>query len=127
MNVVNEIMNTDPMFCTSETRIAEIKHLLKKYDYKEILVLDSEKDRHPIGVVSMEDMTAEAIEHSSLPSDTSAVECMRSIPAVVSENSSFEECLNVMRNNHMDFIPVVDFNGHMTGIVEKDQLTKILM
>lgn len=72
----------------------------------------------------MEDMTAEAIEHSSLPSDTSAVECIRSIPAVVSENSSFEECLNVMRNNHMDFIPVVDFNGHMTGIVEKDPTDK---
>ncbi|AUN97448.1 CBS domain-containing protein [Bacteriovorax stolpii] len=127
MNQVTEIMNNDPMFCTSETRIAEIKHLLKKYDYKELLVLDSEKDRHPIGVVSLEDMASEAIEHGAMPSDTSAVECMRSIPAVVAENSSYEECLNVMRQNHMDFIPVVDMNGHVTGVVEREKLTKMLM
>ncbi len=127
MNQVTDIMNNDPMFCTSETRISEIKHLLKKYDFKELLVVDSEKDRHPIGLVSLEDMASEAVEQGVQPSDTSAVECMRSIPAVVSENSSYEECMNVMRSNHMDFIPVVDMNGHVTGIVEKEQLTKFLM
>lgn len=127
MKQVTEIMKKDLMFCTSETRIAEIKHLLKRYNYEEILVLDSDRDRHPIGLVSLEDMASDAIEHSAIPSDTSAVECMRSIPAVVSEESTFEECLNVMRNNHLSFIPVVDINGHVKGIVEKDQLTKLLM
>lgn len=127
MRVINEIMNQEPLFCTSETRIAEIKHLLKKYDHKEMLVLDSERDRHPIGVVSLEDMDSAAVEDRTQPSDTSAVECMRSLPAVVLESSSYEECLNVMRNNHMDFIPVVDLNGHVRGIVEKEVLVKLMM
>ena len=110
MRVINEIMDQEPLFCTSETRIAEIKHLLKKYDHKEILVLDSERDRHPIGVVSLEDMDSAAVEDRTQPSDTSAVECM-----------------NVMRNNHMEFIPVVDLNGHVRGIVEKEILVKLMM
>ncbi len=127
MNMVNEIMNHDPMFCTPETRIAEIKHLLKKYDYEEILVVDNEKEKHPIGFVSMDDVSAPSIEESAIPSDMSAIECMRGMPAVIYENSTFEECLNVMRANHMNRIPVVDLNGHISGMVEKADLTRLMM
>ncbi len=127
MNAINEIMNQDPMFCTPETRIAEIKHLLKKYDFDEILVVDNETEKHPIGFVSMDDVSGPAIEESALPSDMSAIECMRSMPAVVYENSTLEECLNVMRANHMERIPVVDLNGHMAGRVERAELTRVMM
>lgn len=127
MNAVNEIMNHDPMFCTPETRIAEIKHLLKKYDFDEILVVDNEAEKHPIGFVGLDDVSGPAIEGSALPSDMSAVECMRSMPAVVFENSTWEECLNVMRANHMDRIPVVDLDGHMAGLIERAELTRLMM
>lgn len=127
MHVVSEIMNVNPIYCTPDTRIAEIKHLLKKYQTTEIFVLDSDKEKHPLGMITMEDVTSSAVEHNDQPSDVSAVECMRSIPAVVHEGSSFEECLNVMRNNHMESIPVVDLNGHVAGVIERSELTKILM
>lgn len=127
MNTINEIMNHSPMFCTPETRIAEIKHLLKKYNFEEILVVDNETDKHPIGFVNMNDVTGAAIEESALPSDMSAVECMRSMPAVVYENSTMEECLNIMRANHMERIPVVDLNGHMAGLVERTELIRFVM
>lgn len=126
MNLVTDVMMTDPIVCTSDMRVAEIKYLLKKYDYDEMLVVDSLKEKHPIGLVSLADMDLPDIEGAEIPSDVSALECMREIPAVVLDSSTLEECLNVMRANHLDRIPVVDLNGHFEGIIERDQIAKTI-
>jgi CBS domain-containing protein len=126
MNLVTDVMMTDPVLCTSDMRVSEIKYLLKKYDYDEMLVVDSLEKKHPIGLVSLADMDLPEIEEAEMPSDVSALDCMREIPAVVLDSSTLEECLNVMRANHLDRIPVVDLNGHFEGIIEKDQIAKIL-
>jgi CBS domain-containing protein len=124
MNLVTDVMMTDPILCTSDMRVGEIKYLLKKYDYKEMLVVDSLEEKHPIGLVGLEDMDLPDIENADIPSDVSALECMREIPAVVLDSSTLEECMNIMRANHLDRIPVVDLNGHFEGIIEKDQIAK---
>jgi CBS domain-containing protein len=126
MNLVTDVMMTDPVLCTSDMRVAEIKYLLKKYDYDEMLVVDSLEEKHPIGLVSLADMDLPEIEEAEIPSDVSALECMREIPAVVLDSSTLEECLNIMRANHLERIPVVDLNGHFEGIIEKDQIAKTL-
>jgi len=126
MNLVTDVMMTDPILCTSDMRVAEIKYLLKKYDYDEMFVVDTMDDKHPIGLVSLADMDLPHIENADIPSDVSALECMRGIPAVVLDSSTLEECLNIMRANHMERIPVVDLNGHFEGIIEKDQIAKSL-
>lgn len=124
MNLVTDVMDTNPVLCTSDMRVAEIKYLLKKYDYEEILVVDSLDEKHPIGFVSLADMDDPDIEHADIPSDVSALECMRKIPAVMLDSSTLDECLNVMRANHLERIPVVDLNGHFEGIVERDHIGK---
>lgn len=126
MNIVSDVMLTDPILCTSDMRVAEIKYLLKKYDYQEILVVDSLDEKHPIGLVSLEDMELPEIEEADIPSDVSARECMREIPAVVLDSSSLEECMNIMRANHLDRIPVVNLNGHFEGIIEREQIAKTI-
>ena len=124
-NQVIDFMNHEPIFCTRWTRIAEIKYLLSKYDLEELIVVDDEK--HPIGVVSFSDVETDEIEDEDMPSDVSAIECMRQIPAVVMNNSTLEESLNVMRSNHVDSLAVVDGNGHLQGVIEKNTITKIIM
>lgn len=126
MNLVSDLMMTDPILCTSDMRVAEIKYLLKKYDYDEMLVVDSLDEKHPIGLVSLADMDLPEVEAADIPSDVSALECMREIPAVVLDTSTLEECLNVMRANHLERIPVVDLNGHFEGIIERDQIAKTI-
>lgn len=125
-DTVAGLMSVNPIFCTSETRIAEIKHLIKKYDCDEILVLDSIKEKHPIGILDLADVSTALIEESAIPSDVSAIECMRSIPAVAHMDLSLGECLNIMRDNHMERIPIVDLNGHVQGVLEKKVITAML-
>lgn len=124
-NLVSNFMDHGPLYCMPSTRIAEIKYLLSKYDKQEMLVVDDHK--HPVGVVGFLDVDTEEIENMNMPSDVSAIECMRQIPAVVMNNSSLEESLNVMRLNHVDSLPVVDGNGHLEGIITKEVITQIIM
>ena len=128
MNIeLTKIMNHEPIFCTQDTRIAEIKYLLKKYDCDELIVLDSEIEKHPVGLVSLTDTNTDDVEDCEMPSDVSASECMRAIPAVVGVNSTLDECMNIMRANHLERIPVVDMNGHMNGVLERDELARLLL
>ena len=119
METAVNAMNYSPIFCTGETRVAEIKHLLKKYDYQEILVVDTLDEKCPIGLVGMNDMTTYDVEQSDFPSDVSAIECMRKISATVNEETPLEDCMNIMRDHHLDRIPVIDHQGHLRGILEK--------
>ena len=124
-NLVSDFMDHSPLYCMPLTRIAEIKYLLSKYEKQEMLVVDDHK--HPVGVVGFSDVDTDEIENLSMPSDMSAVECMRQIPAVVMNNSSLEETLNVMRRNHVDSLPVVDGNGHLEGMITKEIITQVIM
>ena len=122
MNTVTDIMNTNPVLCTSDMRVSEVKYLLKKYDYDEIVVVDSIDNKIPVGLVALNDMENDYVEEAEMPSDVSAIECMRKIPAVILNTSSLEECMNIMRDNHLERIPVVDLNGHFEGIVVRNNI-----
>lgn len=124
-NHVTDFMNREPVYVTGSTRIAEIKYLLSKYDLNELVVVDDHK--FPIGVVALSDVETDEIEDLDIPSNMSAIECMREIPSVVMNNATLEESLNVMRLNHMDSIPVVDGNGKLEGTINQDVIKKIIM
>ncbi len=126
METISNLMS-HPIVCTKDTRIAEIKHLLKKYDYDEILVVDSNYLMHPIGLLGPNDVENDEINNLSVPSNRSAEECMRKIEAVVLENSSIDECLNVLRGNDIDSLPVVDLSGHLKGVIYKKDLEEQLI
>jgi predicted transcriptional regulator len=123
--LVIDFMNKNPISCSRWTRIAEIKYLLSKYNKEELFVVDDED--HPIGIVGFDDVETDEIEKLEIPSDMSALECMRQIPVVVMNNSTLTESLNIMRANHVDELAVVDGNGRMEGIISKDTITKIIM
>lgn len=122
MNTVTDLMNANPVLCTADMRVAEVKYLLKKYDYDEIVVVDSIDKKNPIGLLCLNDMESEYVEEAEMPSDVSALECMRKISAVILNTSSLEECMNIMRDNHLERIPVVDLNGHFEGIVVRNNI-----
>lgn len=125
METISNLMN-HPVVCTKDTRISEIKHLLKKYDYDEILVVDSSQEMNPLGRVSLSDMEKEDVDENvgenRNPSDFSALECMRKLEAVVLEDSSVDECLNILRTSDLESLPVVDLNGHLKGVVNRRDL-----
>jgi predicted transcriptional regulator len=124
-NHVTDFMNHDPIIVTPATIITEIKYLLSKYDLDELVVVDDEK--HPVGIVGRSDVETEEIENMEIPSDVSAMECMRKIPTVAMNNTTLEESLNVMRANHIDSLIIIDGNGKLEGTINQAIIKKIIM
>jgi CBS domain-containing protein len=117
---VREVMKEHIEFCNPETRVPDIKYIIKKYNYDEVVIVDSE--RHPLGIVKAEAVADEAIEHVLHPFDLKASELMVRLSATVRSVVSVEECLKLMKANNMPIIPVVDKNGHCLGLVKQSDL-----
>lgn len=120
MRQVSEVMKEHPEFCNPETRVPDIKYILKKYNYDEIVIVDF--DRHPVGIVNERDVSDEAMKKRIHPFDVNAGELMTSISATVKKNTSLEDCLQLMEEKHVASIPVTDEEGHYLGVVKKEEI-----
>lgn len=120
MNRVGEVMNKNPEFCTLETRVPDIKYLMKKYDYKEMAVVNSE--HVPVGLITAESVSDEVLEDFIHPFNLKASERMKPLVATVKKETSLEDCLRIMDSNHLSAIPVVDDEGHYCGVVKKSDI-----
>lgn len=123
METINNYL-TRPLYCTQDTRIAEVRHLLKKYENDEILVLDSTEEGHPIGTIKFADTE---IDPAHLPSEIdpyneSAHDLMTEIGTFVKMDTSVEACLDIMREKKLDSVVVVDERGLLKGIIKKQDI-----
>jgi CBS domain-containing protein len=121
MKTAVEIMHKNPEFCTLETRIPDIKYLMKKYDYHEMAVVNSE--HVPVGIITSESVSDDALEEFIHPFDLRAMDRMKSV-VVVKNETSLNECLELMELNHIISIPVVNELGRYCGIVKKEDILK---
>lgn len=117
MNRVGEVMHDNPEFCTLETRVPDIKYLMKKYNYKEMAVVNYE--HVPVGIITEDAVSDETLEEYIHPFDLKASERMKPINASVKKETPLEDALKIMETNHITTIPVVDEQGHYIGIIKK--------
>lgn len=112
-----------PISVTLDTRLSEIRHILKKYDINELVVLDSPDGHKPLGIIKAQNTEFEGeIEIGDKPYDESAKDLMVKVNAVVMPHASVEECLNIMRQHDIEIIPVVDSEGEFVGTINKNNI-----
>ena len=122
MNKVLAVMKYHPEYCNKETKIGELMYVLKKYNYQEIYILNSE--HRPIGIINKDDIHLEEMAKKIDPFDMSAEKLMTNITVVINKNSTLLECQKLMDKNQLDVLPVVDENGQYLGVVKKEDLLK---
>jgi CBS domain-containing protein len=117
-----EVMRRVVEFCVPETRAPDMRYLMKRYNYDDLLVVDNMNEKHLVGVVHQRAISDEILKNVLHPFDVMAKNCMEKMNTTVLKTSSAEECLDLMEKTHMSLIPVVDAEGHCLGIVKKDDL-----
>lgn len=120
MTQVSEVMKNNLEFCVAETRVPDIIYLMKKYNYHDIFVVDNKLI--PIGIIHEDALSDERLQNVFHPFDVKAAECMEDISATIAKNLSIEEGLEILNKAHKGALPVVDTEGHICGMVSKEDL-----
>jgi CBS domain-containing protein len=89
-----------------------------------LVILDA--DRRPVGIVTDRDLTTRVIARSRDPFTTSLAEVMTRYPKTVSENTSIETALALMRSGAFRRLPVVDREERLAGLVTLDDILMLL-
>jgi CBS domain-containing protein len=114
---VKDVMTADPACCTSETTLQEVAQMMIEYDCGEIPVVNNERTKVPIGVITDRDIVCRTVAVGLNPLDLTVADCMSKPCVTVTPDISLEECSRILEENKIRRVPVVDANGSCCGIV----------
>lgn len=105
--------------CTPLTSIENIKKIMEDNDSEEILVVDTMLERHLVGVIYGNDISAKSFEQSVVPSSLNAEQCMKPVSVTARENITLEECQRILDDNHLEHLAIIDDEGHLCGVYDR--------
>jgi CBS domain-containing protein len=89
-----------------------------------LVVIDEQY--HPIGMLTDRDLTVRVVAAGLVPEATTVREVMSPSPVTVTEGSTIENSLAVMRRNSVRRVPVVDSRDRLVGLLTIDDVLVLL-
>ena len=121
---VKDIMTKNPACCTPETSLQEVARLLVEHDCGESPVVENTRSMKLVGVITDRDITCRSGAVGKNPLEMTAGDCMSSPCITVTQDTSVEDCCQVMEDNQVRRVPVVDENGACCGIVAQADIAQ---
>lgn len=120
---VSEIMTKNPATCTEKDSLQDVAKMMVDNDCGCIPVVDDTKK--PVGMITDRDITVRTVAEGKNPLDLTAGDAMTKNVSTVTQDSSVEDCCNLMEEKQIRRVTVVDENGACCGIVaQADVATK---
>jgi CBS domain-containing protein len=114
---VKEIMTADPACCTPATSLKEVAQMMVGHDCGEIPVIENDKNKRLIGVITDRDIVCRTVAKGLNPLELTVTGCMSTPCVTVTPEMSEEECSLILEANQIRRVPVVDALGSCCGIV----------
>jgi predicted transcriptional regulator len=124
MENVEALMTTNHTCCSLGNSLQEVSKLIQNNNCSEIIIIDNENDKHPIGIISEHDITAECAKGKD-PKLVSAKDCMRTIPLIIESNMDAEQCLKTLELKKLQHAPVVDQKGKYCGMIASNDIAPL--
>jgi CBS domain-containing protein len=119
-----ELMTPEPACCTKDTPLPDVARLMVQHDCGEIPVVDTRERPTVVGVVTDRDIVCRAVANGRNPLDL-RVDAVMSTPAVtVQDGAGADEVMRVMETHQIRRVPVVNQNGHLSGIVSQADIAR---
>lgn len=80
----------------------------------------------PVGIITDRDLVSRVLAKGRIPTETSVSEVMTPAPRTVSEQTSIESALSIMRSGRFRRIPVVGQDKTLVGLVSLDDILMLL-
>lgn len=119
MSDIRDLMITEPLICTPLTSIDNIIKIMEDNNTNEIMVVDTILEKHLVGKIYGNDISAKSIDQSVSPGALNAEQVMRPVTVTMRETATEKECLRLMDLNQIDELAIVDEEGHLCGIYNR--------
>ena len=119
---VSELMTPNPTCCTPETSLQEAAAMMVRINCGSIPVVENEKNRHPVGIVTDRDIVCRAVAEGKNPLQMKVKDCYTTPVESISEDADAEEVTAQMEQSRVRRMLVVDENGRCCGIVAQADL-----
>ena len=112
---VTEYMNKDVLKLSMKTQTRDAATMLRSYETDDIIVID--KKKFPVGIVTDEDILSKVSDATVYAEATTLEEIMSKPLITISEKSTLQDALHIMRDNNVRKLPVVSKKNFVVGMI----------
>lgn len=114
---VSEIMTKNPTLCTPDAKLRDVAKMMVDNDCGCIPVVENSSTNKTVGMITDRDIVVRTVAAGKNPLDLTAGDAMTGDVVTVSQDTSVEECCNLMEEHQIRRIAVTDEKGGCCGIV----------
>ncbi len=126
MKKCNDIMTEDVVYCLPDDPVSKVAQLMKKEDIGPVPIVDNEKTRTLVGIVTDRDLALKVVGEGRDPKKTKVEEVMTRKLVTCRADDDIERAMNAMAQYQLRRIPVVDDSMRLVGIISQaDVATRV--
>jgi CBS domain-containing protein len=126
MKKCSDIMTEDLVYCMPNDPVSKVAQLMKKEDIGPVLIVDNERDRTLVGIVTDRDLALKVVGEARDPQTTRVEEVMTRKLVTCRADDDVESAMNAMAQYQLRRIPVVRDNMKLVGIISQaDVATRV--
>ncbi len=124
METVGDYMTTNHQYCSVNDGLQVVSKRILENKFPEIIIVNNEIDKRPIGVISEVDITFECAKGVN-PLQVKVTDCMRRVLITIVNSMDIEACLNALESHKLQRAPVVDEKGRYCGEIALNDIAPV--
>jgi CBS domain-containing protein len=126
MKKCNEVMTKNPVCCLPNDMVAKVAKLMKRKNVGSIPVIENEKTRKLVGIVTDRDLALKIVAKELDAKSTKVEAAMTRKVVTCSAEDDLQKALDAMSEHQLRRIPVVDNDNKILGIIaQADVATRV--
>jgi CBS domain-containing protein len=126
MKKCSDIMTEDLIYCLPNDAVAKVAQLMKKEDIGPVLIVDNERDKTLVGIVTDRDLALKVVGEGRDPQTTKVEDVMTRKLVTCHADDNVENAMKAMAQYQLRRIPVVSDNNRLVGIISQaDVATRV--
>ncbi len=123
---IQGIYRRDVITVGPEATVAEVAGLMRTQHVGDVIVVEHDARRRPIGIVTDRDLVVEVLAQEVDPEELTAADVMSRDLVSVGEDEGILRVIRVMRDYGHRRLPVVNAAGALVGVLSMDDVFRLM-
>jgi len=126
MKKCSDVMTDNPVYALPDDTVDKVAQLMKKEDIGPVPVVDDERNKRLVGIVTDRDLALKVVAEGRDPQTTKVEEVMTRKLITCRPDDDVESAMKAMAQYQLRRIPVVDNDDRLVGIISQaDVATRV--